>query len=92
MTDKKVSGPVRVVSDGNGVDTAITLADGTVLEGVTSLTLWMEPFELNRVDLTVVGVSVDIKAHVDSVDMNCPVCGDAVEHRCKTLPTTMSGA
>ena len=86
------SGPIRVQSDGNGTDTTISFGDGTVLEGVTSLTLWMEPYELNRVDITVVGGSVDIKAGINSVEMTCPVCEETVEHHCQTLPTTMSGA
>ena len=83
----KTSGPLRIQSDGNGMDTVISFADGTALDGVSSMTIWFEPNELNRVSLDIVASVVDAHAYPDSVTLHCPMCGEEVEHPCRTDPS-----
>jgi hypothetical protein len=65
-------------------------ANDTVIEGVGAVTLFIAASEVNHADLTIVGVSVDIKAVVGDVEMICPVCELGQTHTC--TPQTLGGS
>lgn len=81
---------VRVISDGDGMNTTITDADGKALENVTDATVYMHAQELTEVSLTLVAPRVDAHGTVTDVTLLCPVCAEFVEHQCP--PQTMGGS
>lgn len=67
----------------NGVDGVVVTEDGERIDGVRSVTVRIEPRDLTRVDIEVVGIPVNITdAVVDEVTMTCPVCEHSTTHRC----------
>jgi len=83
------SGPIRIISDGMGPTTLILDANNTEIQNVTSVTIWLEANEINRADITVIGVVTDIHAEMGDVEMLCPVCAEIQTHTCQ--PNTMGG-
>lgn len=81
---------VRIQSDGNGMDTVISDADGRVIDGVTEATVYLAANELNEVSLTLVAPRVDAHGNVTSVTLLCPICTEQVKHECP--PATLGGS
>jgi hypothetical protein len=81
---------VRIQSDGNGMDTVITDADGKVIDGVTEASIYLAANELNEVSLTLLAPRIDAHGTVTSVTLLCPICTETVEHECP--PATMGGS
>lgn len=86
----KESRQVRIQSDGNGMDTVISDADGKVIDGVTEASIYLAANELNEVSLTVLAPRVDAHGVVTGVTLLCPVCTEHVEHECP--PATLGGS
>lgn len=83
------SGPIRIISDGTGPGTVVTDGQGTIIENVGAVTLWMAAGELNHADITVFDVSIDVKAEVGDIEMVCPICEHTEKHKC--TPQNLGG-
>lgn len=70
-----------VVSDGHPNDTAITLLDGTKIQAHRA-TIHLDAQALPVIDLHLWMPVLQIKAWVEFVHFDCPICGQTVEHRC----------
>jgi hypothetical protein len=82
-----MSAQIRITSSGSALDTTVTNVprDGsrpTELE-VQAATIWLERNEMNKVDLEMVGPSLDIVAIVGTVTLTCPVCSHSESHECQ---------
>lgn len=73
---------VHIVSDGTGRDTYVTLPDGTKLDAVEA-TITIEANSVNKVDLTFVIPSLNIRGYVGQVTMICPACTGIFTHPCE---------
>lgn len=72
---------IRIVSDGMGSSTRVFLEDGAELRP-SEATVWLQGNEINRVELTFVGPSLDIHADLHETTMVCPICTHSQTHYC----------
>ena len=73
---------VRIQSDGTGVDTVVTTAEGAKLHP-GSATIWIEHGAANRVELGFDGPALDVHAILHETSMTCPVCSHTDTHHCR---------
>lgn len=75
---------VHIHSRGSALDTTITniVDDKESILSVREATIRLEAGEINRVDLDLVGPSIEVDATVDTVTMTCPICDWIETHRC----------
>ncbi len=86
---RKHSGPIRIISDGSGMSSIVMDGNDTVIDNVTSVTIWVEHNELTRADLTILAPVLDVKAHLGTTSLLCTICNDTHDHDCK--PDTIGG-
>lgn len=85
----KTTGPIRIISDGSSQNTQVIIADGRVIENVTSVTIWLAANETPTADLTILAPIVDVKTVPGTTSLFCPICEDEHDHDCK--PNTIGG-
>lgn len=73
---------VRIVSEGSANDTHVFLEGGGVLNNVYRLVAEVEVGHVTQVEVYVHMAEIDVKAHVRTVYMKCPICDHEQEHRC----------
>lgn len=75
---------VHIHSNGSSLNTTIVnIVDNKESElSVREATIRLEEGQINRVDLEVVGPSVEVDATVDTVTMICPICDWIETHKC----------
>lgn len=63
---------------------AITICDedGNKIENISSATIWLDPAEPPRLDLTILHPILNVAATVDSITLGCHLCGGGEEHKC----------
>lgn len=85
--------PLHITSDGTGVGTHVTTADGVEIKGITGGSIWLDPIGVNTIDLEITQPCVEGDARVNRITFCCPVCAGAIEHQCPgaTEPRTIGG-
>lgn len=76
-------------SDHLGRDLVIVDGDGKKMDGVTDVTVYIDPTNGIRASIEIIGVALNVTAVVESVTFRCPSCEDLVMHDCK--PQTLGG-
>lgn len=85
----KTTGPIRIMSEGDSSSSFVIMPDGRLLEGVTSVTIYMEPNEVTRADITIIAPIVEVKTVPGTTYLFCTICEQEHDHDCK--PTTLGG-
>lgn len=73
---------IRIQSDGDGTNTVITTADGSVIPYVTAALIQMGAKEINTVSLDITMPILDVHATPESHAFTCPCCGVILTHCC----------
>lgn len=76
-------------SDMMGNDLVVMDDNGNKIENIRELTLRGEARQLMTLELTLIGVGLNVKATVTDVTFICPACDENVTHECH--PSALSG-
>lgn len=85
----KTTGPLRIIGDGTPQNTIVVTADGKLIEGVTSITVWINANDVPTADITIVSPILDAKVIPGTTTLFCQICEEEHDHDCK--PTTLGG-
>lgn len=78
---------VSVYADEHGHSAKVINEDGTVVEGIRSVTVYIEAGQFNRVEIELNGTPVQVQGTVGEVQLTCMSCGGIEDHKCETLFT-----
>lgn len=75
---------IRIDSDGMPAHTIISTDDGREIDQVIRAEWSLEVKDMSRVILEVYGTAIHAEGTLDMTHLNCPICGDTVEHECNS--------
>lgn len=71
-----------ITSDGTAESTVVTDDEGNQIDRVTFVRIEIERNSFVKAEIEIIGVILNLNADMHTVELKCPVCGNATEHKC----------